>query len=62
MSTNEFETIRQAIHLILKSEELTVNSVIKKTKFKESKVIEVVRFMLDNDQIIENKSMKLKLK
>ena len=62
VSTNEFETIRQAIHLILKSEELTVNSVIKKTKFKESKVIEVVRFMLDNDQIIENKSMKLKLK
>ena len=62
VSTNEFETIRQAIHLVLKSEELTVNSVIKKTKFKESKVIEVVRFMLDNDQIIENKSMKLKLK
>ena len=62
VSTNEFETIRQAIHLVLKSGELTVNSVIKKTKFKESKVIEVVRFMLDNDQIIENKSMKLMLK
>ena len=59
VSTNEFETIRQAIYQALRSEELTAKALTQKIQHKESKVLEVVRFMLDNGQIIENKGMKL---
>ena len=62
VSTDEFESIRQVIHQVLISEELTVNSMITKIGYKESKVLEVIRFMMDNGQIIENEMMKLKLK
>ena len=62
VSTDEFELIRQVIHQVLISEELTVNSIITKIGYKESKVLEVIRFMMDNGQIIENEMMKLKLK
>ncbi len=62
VSTDEFETIRKAIHQMLITDELTVNALISKIPYKEAKVLNVVRFMLDNGQITENKLMKLKLK
>jgi len=63
ISTNEFEAIQQAIRQILQTEEeLAINALLKKIPQKESKVLEVIRFMLDNGQITENKVMKLKLK
>ena len=61
ISTDEFEAIQQAIRQILETDELTINTLLKKTPQKESKVLEVIRFMLDNGQIAENKAMKLKL-
>ncbi len=62
VSTDEFEAIQQAIRQLLETEELTINTLLKKIPQKESKVLEVIRFMLDNGQIAENKAMKLKLK
>ena len=62
VSNNEFEAIRLAIQQILKLEELTINALIKQLPFKEQKVLETIRFMLDNGQIYENEIMKLKLK
>ena len=62
VSTNEFEAIRLAIQQILKLDELTINALIKQLPFKEQKVLETIRFMLDNGQIYENEVMKLKLK
>ena len=62
VSTDEFEAIQQAIRQLLETEELTINTLLKKKPQKESKVLEVIRFMLDNGQIAENKAMKLKLK
>ncbi|MEI6752728.1 MAG: ATP-dependent DNA helicase RecQ [Paludibacter sp.] len=60
VSTDEFETIRKAIHQMLTLQELTVNALLSKIPYKETKVLNVVRFMLDNGQITENKAMKLK--
>lgn len=62
VSTNEFETIRKTIRQVLETEELSVNALLKKIPRKETKVLEVIRFMLDNGQIFENESMKIRLK
>jgi len=62
LSDEDFETIRQTIQQILSTEELTVNALIKKIPFKEPKALQVIRFMIDNNQIEENELMKLKLK
>jgi ATP-dependent DNA helicase RecQ len=61
VTTEDFETIQTAIHQILSDENLTLNSLVKKLSFKEPKVLQVVRFMIDNGQIVENEQMKLKL-
>jgi ATP-dependent DNA helicase RecQ len=60
VSTDDFETIRQAIQQALAVEELTINALVKKVPFKDQKVIQVVRFMMDNGQIEVNELMKLK--
>jgi ATP-dependent DNA helicase RecQ len=59
LSETDFEEIRQAILEILTIESLTVNALVKKISFKEFKVLQVIRFMIDNGQIMENKLMKL---
>jgi len=62
VSTDDFETIRLAVQQVLATEELTVNALVKKIPFKELKVLQVVRFMMDNEQVVENELMKLSLK
>jgi len=59
ISTDDFESICNAIQLVLAEESLTINALVRKLSFKESKVLQVVRFMLDNDLIVEDKMMKL---
>ena len=61
VSTDDFETIQQTIQQVLTTEELTINSLVKKVPFKEPKVLQVIRFMIDNGQITENERMKLVL-
>ena len=60
LSDDDFEAIRQAIHQELSAEELTVNALVKKIPFKEPKVLQVIRFLMDNGQLKENESMKLR--
>jgi len=62
VSDEDFEAIRQLIQQELHAEELTVNALIKKIPFKEPKALQVLRFMIDNNQIVENELMKLSLK
>jgi ATP-dependent DNA helicase RecQ len=61
LSDEEFETISQHIQQVLTTEELTVNALLRKIPFKEVKVLQVVRYMLDNNQLSENTLMKLTL-
>lgn len=62
LTEEEFETIRLDILQLLTSEELSINSLIKKIPVKETKSLKVVRFMIDNGQLKENELMKLSLK
>ena len=62
ISNEDFEKIRTSIFNELAVEDLSVNSLVKKVLFKEPKVLQVVRFMIDNGQIVENEMMKLKIK
>jgi ATP-dependent DNA helicase RecQ len=58
----EFNEIMNDIHSQLSTEPLTVNQLTKKVKYKESKTTQVIRFMLDNNSIVENKQYKLEIK
>jgi ATP-dependent DNA helicase RecQ len=61
LTDEEFETIRLDILKLLTSEELSINSLIKKIPVKEPKSLKVVRFMIDNGQLKENELMKLSI-
>ena len=61
LSDVEFEKIKMDIFQILQKEPSTVNALIKKTSYKEPKVLQVIRFMMDNQKIAENAQMKLHL-
>jgi ATP-dependent DNA helicase RecQ len=60
VSTDDFETIQKAVLEALKSEELSINALVKRIGLKEQKVLQVTRFLLDNGQIVENDLMKLR--
>ncbi len=62
LSNEDFENIRKEIFNHLSSNNLTVNSLTKKIPFKEPKVLQVIRFMMDNEQIDEDNTMKLRIK
>lgn len=61
VSGDDFENIRLAIQQVLSTEPLTINALVKKIPFKEPKVLQVIRFMMDNGQVTENESMRLAL-
>jgi ATP-dependent DNA helicase RecQ len=62
VTTDDFEEIRQKLSEVLSVETLSVNALVKRIPYKEAKVLQVIRFMIDNGQIAENESMKLALK
>lgn len=59
LNTEDFETIKTQVLILLKSEPQTINSLVRQLHFKETKTIKVVRFLLDNGAIAENNQMKL---
>jgi len=59
ISTAEFEAIRSSIVQVLSNENLPLDIVVQKIHFKEKKVLQVIRFMLDNNQIKENEKKQL---
>jgi len=60
LTEEEFETIRNNIHNELETTSMSINALVKKIPSKEPKVLQVIRFMLDNGQIAENELMKLR--
>ncbi|HOJ66171.1 MAG TPA: RecQ family zinc-binding domain-containing protein, partial [Paludibacteraceae bacterium] len=59
ISTAEFEAIRSSIVQVLSNENLPLDMAVHKIHFKEKKVLQVIRFMLDNNQIKENEKKQL---
>jgi len=59
MRDKDFVNIRAAIQQILSHQSSPLDMLVKKIPYKEPKVIEVIRFMLDNGQIKENNQMQL---
>lgn len=60
VSTDDFDRIKLAVLQALSTQELTINALVKLIPFKEPKVLQVIRFMVDNGQIVETDTMKLK--
>jgi ATP-dependent DNA helicase RecQ len=61
LSDEEFEKIREAVLDILKNQQLTSGELIKSLNFKEKKLLQVIRFMLDNRQLKQDEDMRIKL-
>jgi len=57
----DFEQIRKAVLDLLIKEPLTINQMTKKLSYKENKITQVVRFLLDNRQLKQNEDLKLHL-
>ncbi|MEA4982844.1 MAG: ATP-dependent DNA helicase RecQ [Paludibacter sp.] len=55
----DFEQIRKAVLDLLIKEPLTINQMTKKLSYKENKITQVVRFLLDNRQLKQNEDLKL---
>ncbi len=62
ITTEDFEQIKNQIISILQTEALTTNALLKRIKAKENKTLQVIRFLIDNDKIIENERMLLSCK
>ncbi len=59
LNDEDFEIIKTQILILLKSEPQTINSLVKQLRFKETKTIKVVRFLIDNGHLSENNQLKL---
>ena len=62
VSNDDFESIRSLVFNLLSKGPLTIHELVKQVKQKEPKTLQVVRFMLDNEEILENEQMRLSLK
>ncbi|HNX88259.1 MAG TPA: RecQ family zinc-binding domain-containing protein, partial [Paludibacteraceae bacterium] len=61
LTDEEFAQIKSAILQVLQEKELTIGNLAKKLSYKEIKVMQVIRLLLDQQQIIQNEQMKLQL-
>ena len=59
LNDEDFEIIKTQILSLLRSEPQTINSLVKQLRFKETKTIKVVRFLIDNGHLSENNQLKL---
>lgn len=62
LTNEDFESMRLVILQNLEKTSLTINALVKSLPYKEPKILKVIRFMLDNEQIVENEQMKLSIK
>jgi ATP-dependent DNA helicase RecQ len=62
LSSDDFDTVQLQILDILRSESMSVNALVKRITINEKKTLQVIRFLLDNDKIMENQMMKLEIK
>ncbi len=61
INQEDFNEIIKEIKAMLIDKELTMNQLLKLLNYKEEKSLFVIRFLLDNEQIIQTNSLKLKL-
>ena len=61
VSTDDFEIISNAIREALKAEPLTSNELLKRVPYKQQKVLHVLRFMTDNNDVSKTPNLKLQL-
>ncbi len=55
---DEFKQIEKALFELLKGNPLSLAEITSKIKQKESKVIEVLRFLIDNDKVDQDRRMR----
>lgn len=58
----DFDKISKAILALIKNEPLSIRQITTKLSLKENKVLQVVRFMMDNGQLKQSEDMKFHLK
>ena len=58
----DFDKISKAILTLIKNEPLSIRQITSKLSLKENKVLQVVRFMMDNRQLQQGDDMKLRIK
>ena len=61
LSNQEFDKIKILINQLLKEKEYSIDNLVKLMPYKETKSLQVIRFLLDNHQIFQNEMMKLNL-
>lgn len=62
VTDTDFDKISKAILTLIKEEPLSIHQITTKLSLKENKVLQVVRFMMDNGQLKQNENMKFLLK
>jgi len=62
LSTEEFKSIKEQIISLLKVESMTIVQLVNQVRYNENKTLKVVRFLLDNGEIIENNQLKLSVR
>jgi len=59
LNNDDFDSIRSLVLSLLSAESLSIYELINRTNLNEQKVLQIVRFMQDNGEIVENEQMKL---
>ena len=59
LSNREFQTIRNEIEKLLQNDEYTTSKLINILPFKEDKIMDVLRYLMDNQVIRQNEQMKM---
>jgi ATP-dependent DNA helicase RecQ len=62
VGTDLFEKIEQSVFETLEKEPLVINALLRKLPFKETQSIQVIRFLIDNDHIVQNECLQLRVK
>ncbi len=61
LSNEEFQRIKNELIDLLKAHQLGLNEILKKINYKEKKVLEVIRFLMDDGVIFQNEQMRYQL-
>lgn len=59
LSNEEFQKIKDAIEILLTKDEYTTNNLLNELPYKENKILQVLRYLMDNKQIRQNERMKI---
>lgn len=62
LTDGDFDHIKSRIEEMVTTNEWTLNALVKQLPYREQQVLQVIRFMIDNGQMEETDSLKLRLK